>query len=472
MQTPFIFLIVGLIVACNARQDFNLTILHTFGVISSFEQFDSSGDECSPEENQNGECFGGVARRGTAINGVRNEGDDINVCLLDSGNPFTGGLPTWFDHYKGRATSYFMNQLGYDAMTLGNQEFLLGPAFLGIFLDEATFDVLSANFNSTTAPALQRRIGKSAVKMFGDERVGVIGYGSQAFNGMGNIANVLDDPIEAIQTEVDALTSMGVNKIIVLGQSSGSGVEETEVAEIARTISGVDIIVIGGLDIYQYDDDCTSCSPPVDVPENFNLEPYPIVITPNDDPNGKVLIVHGYHTAKYLGRLDVTFDEEGKVEDFNGGPILLDKDVEQDPPLLEEIMEWAEPISNPNDPVIVGRADVFLEGGGTPRNNPIIPCRQQECNLGNLLADAMIWKCLESLTEEEALNASIIAFMNGGGIRDNINEGDIYYESDIKAVLPFSNTFDSVELEGRYVREMLEQAVSAGVGSFQDGFFK
>ncbi|XP_072041326.1 snake venom 5'-nucleotidase-like [Amphiura filiformis] len=169
-----------------------------------------------------------------------------------------------------------------------------------------------------------------------------------------------------------------------------------------------------------------------------------------------------------MGRLNVIFDEEGEVNEFYGGPILLDKDVEQDPALLARIMEWAEPINNdPNDP-IVGTTDVFLQGA--PRDNRV--CRQQECNLGNLLADAMIWKCLESLTEEEAANTTIIAFMNGGGIRDNINEGEIRYESDIRVVLPFSNTFDSVELEGRYVREMLEQAVSTGVDSFPGWFLQ
>ncbi|XP_072041324.1 snake venom 5'-nucleotidase-like [Amphiura filiformis] len=243
-------LLYGLILACNAHQDFHLTILHTFGVTSSFEQFDSSGDECSPEEDQNGECFGGVARRGTVINDVRNERNDINVCLLDSGGQFTG---RWFDYYKGTATSSFMKDLGYDAMVLGYQELLFSPDDLEVYLDDVTFDLLSANLNVSTAPAFTGHIGKSAVKMFGDERVGVVGYGTQAFNRMGNIENAFEDPIEAIQTEVDVLTSMGVNKIIVLGQSSGSGVEDTEVAAIARNVSGVDIIVIGGLDIYQYD---------------------------------------------------------------------------------------------------------------------------------------------------------------------------------------------------------------------------
>ena len=56
---------------------------------------------------------------------------------------------------------------------------------------------------------------------------------------------------------------------------------------------------------------------------------YPLVVTPDDDPDGTVLVVTDYTFAKYLGRLDVTFDDNGRVVDWSGNPILLNKDVEE-----------------------------------------------------------------------------------------------------------------------------------------------
>ncbi len=97
--------------SCSSH-NFHLTILHTSDVTGSFQQFDSEGNTCSPEKDTLGECLGGVARQTTVVKNVRRE-KDTNVLLLDSGDRFDG---EWFDVYKGKATSHFMNELEYDAM--------------------------------------------------------------------------------------------------------------------------------------------------------------------------------------------------------------------------------------------------------------------------------------------------------------------------------------------------------------------
>ena len=60
----------------------------------------------------NGECYGGLARRVTKIQEIRNSTE--NVLLLDAGHQFQGSM--WFYVYKGEATANFMNKLSYDAM--------------------------------------------------------------------------------------------------------------------------------------------------------------------------------------------------------------------------------------------------------------------------------------------------------------------------------------------------------------------
>ena len=69
----------------------------------------------------------------------------------------------------------------------------------------------------------------------------------------------------------------------------------------------------------------TGTAPSFEVP----YDTYPIVVNPDHDPSAKVLVVQDYTFGKYLGRLDVEFDVEGKIVSYSGNPILLDDSVEQ-----------------------------------------------------------------------------------------------------------------------------------------------
>lgn len=91
---------------------FDLTIIHTNDIHARFEQFNKYGSICSEENAADGVCFGGVARRMTKINEIRQ--NHVNTVLLDAGDQFQG--TQWFYYYKGFAASYFMELMGYDAM--------------------------------------------------------------------------------------------------------------------------------------------------------------------------------------------------------------------------------------------------------------------------------------------------------------------------------------------------------------------
>ena len=60
-----------------------------------------------------------------------------------------------------------------------------------------------------------------------------------------------EDAVAAVQSEVDYLTSLEVNKIIILAHSWGY-LEEVEAYEITKSVPGVDILVMGGLNLLQY----------------------------------------------------------------------------------------------------------------------------------------------------------------------------------------------------------------------------
>ena len=56
---------------------------------------------------------------------------------------------------------------------------------------------------------------------------------------------------------------------------------------------------------------------------------YPFTVTPDYDDKVRIPIVQSYKYGKYLGRVDVTFDDNGNLRVDRGNPILLDVDVVQ-----------------------------------------------------------------------------------------------------------------------------------------------
>ena len=105
-----IFLVI--LRASTTRAEFVLTIVHTNDVHARFEEFSKFGSDCHDQDADSGRCYGGVARRVTAMRELRERYP--NLLLLDAGDQFQGTL--WFYMHKGKAASHFMNLLKYDAM--------------------------------------------------------------------------------------------------------------------------------------------------------------------------------------------------------------------------------------------------------------------------------------------------------------------------------------------------------------------
>ena len=84
---------------------------------------------------------------------------------------------------------------------------------------------------------------------------------------------------------------------------------------------------------------------------------------------------------------------------------------------MEEIKEWRQGILNFTNRVL-GETRVHLQG--SPRGNLV--CRQEECNLGNLITEAFVWYFVTNFDEEE-WNDIAIAVIGGGAIRDSIQKG-------------------------------------------------
>ena len=138
---------------------------------------------------------------------------------------------------------------------------------------------------------LAGKLQKSKVIERGGELLGLIGLTPQNTDELASPGDnvTFTDPVAAVQAEVDLLTSAGVNKIIVLSHS-GLNVDK----RVAAETTGVDVIVGG------HDNSLLSNT------QERAVGPYPVMV-------GNTAIVQAYAFGKFLGELNVTFDDAGVI---------------------------------------------------------------------------------------------------------------------------------------------------------------
>lgn len=431
-----LLLLLGFSVSTAA---WDLVLLHTNDVHARVEETSKHSGKCGSSSSSG--CFAGVARRATVIKRIRS--NESNVLLLDAGDQFQGTV--WFNYYKGVEAAHFMNKLRYDAMAFGNHEFDNGvDGLMQPFMEQIKCPVLSANIkpDETLSPTFGSSYLPYKILAVGSEKVAVVGYTSRETPALSRPGPHLqfENEVSALQLQVDKLRTLGVNKIIALGHS-GFKVDQ----EIAKKVRGVDVVIGGHSNTFLF----TGPPPSSEVPAGL----YPFMVKSAD--GRQVPVVQAYAFGKYLGYLKVTFDDAGNVVKSTGNPILLDSGVPQDPEVLADVEEWKKNLANYSAQV-VGQTLVFLNGTAEE-------CRFRECNLGNLICDAMIDNNIRISTSDGLQwNHVSACICNGGGIRTSIDEfnrnGSITME-DLISVLPFGNTFDLVQLKGSTLLKVFEHSV-------------
>ncbi|MGI3167037.1 bifunctional metallophosphatase/5'-nucleotidase [Pseudooceanicola sp. 200-1SW] len=412
--------------AGTAMADYSLTILHTNDFHARFEPISKYDSGCSAEDNTEGKCFGGSARLVTAVEEARARAG--NSILVDGGDQFQGTL--FYTYYKGKLAAEMMNKLGYDAMTVGNHEFDDGPEVLRGFMDAVDFPVLMSNADVSGEPLLADVLMKSTTIEVGGETIGLIGLTPQDTDELASPGDniIFTDPSDAVQGEVDKLTEAGVNKIIVLSHS-GYGVDQT----VAANTTGVDVIVGGHSNTYLSN-----------IADNAE-GPYPTMI-------GETAIVSAYAYGKFLGELNVTFDDAGTLLSAEGEPLIMDAAVAEDDATVARIAEAAAPLDEIRNMVVAETTEEIIGSRDV--------CRAMECAMGNLIADAML--------ERVADQGIQIAIENGGGIRASIDAGEVTM-GEVLTVLPFQNTLSTFQVTGATFLEALENGASQmeeGAGRF------
>lgn len=417
-----------------AAGGYALKVLHINDMHSRIESVSKYDSTCSAGDAGEGKCFGGVGRLATKLWERRDalKGEGANVITLDAGDQFQGSL--FYTTYKGKAEVEFMNRIGFDVMALGNHEFDNGPDVLADFVEQAKFPVISGNTVIGGAEKLSGRVGEWTVLESGGEKIGIL---SVLTTDTAIIAspgpNVsFREEIDYLKDAVSRIRAEGVGKVLLL-----SHVGFVRDQQIAAQVEGIGAIIGGHSHTLL----------------SNTVEGAPAYATLVQNPAGKVVpIVQAYAYSKYLGELSLTFDEEGYVAEAAGDTILLDASVAPDAAIEARVAELAGPIERMKATPV---AEVAAPIDGSRES-----CRAGECQMGNLVADAMLARVADQ--------GITIAIQNGGGLRASIGEG-MATVGDVLTVLPFQNTIATMKLSGADIVASLEAGVSAieeGAGRF------
>lgn len=315
--------------------------------------------------------------------------------------------------------------------TLGNHEFDKGIAGVLPFIESLKSPILVANIDDSQEPSFQGKYNKSIVIERSGRKIGLIGLitvDTVDLSSPGKLAFL--DPIESVKEEAEKLKEKDNVDIIVVLSHCGLEVDRLIAAEGGENI---DVIVGGHSHSLLYTGNIV---PGPDKPEDV----YPVIVKhPNEH---KVLIVQASAFTKYIGNLTVYFDGIGELQQWEGNPVYLDNHIEEDPEIKEALKPWKTEVEKYSTNEIGVSEDILSADD----------CCLEECELGDLITDAY----MDYYAKGNGVDAVL---QHCGGIRTGLGNGTLTYD-DLTISLPFQDTIDNYELQGKVLISLLETAIS------------
>lgn len=311
-------------------------IMHFNDFHARIEPEDEYHGGCDQWKKDSGQCHGGIARMKTAIEWERSKG--LPVLLLNAGDDFIG--THWDFAYKGEATAAFMNQLGITAMTVGNHDLDYGPDQLVKYAKSLNHTLLSANLNPN-GHEIGYYVKPYIITEIQGHRIGICGVSTESINSNSNAGPAYaEDHFSKARECVDKLRNEEQVKIIIVLSHEGYNADKY----IGRDIYGVDIVVGGHSHAF------LSHDPPAMSWEGgyaHKDEPwgdYPTWMW-SDVNNRNIPVVQAGWASRYIGRLEVEFNDDGDLIAAHGWPILLgdwgsSNHVPADESIEKQIQEW------------------------------------------------------------------------------------------------------------------------------------
>lgn len=216
--------------SASAQKTKQLIILQTSDVHSRIEPINQKGDKNYKE--------GGFVRRATFLNRFRKENE--HVLLFDCGD-FSQGTP-YYNIYKGEVEVKLMNEMDYDACTIGNHEFDFGLENMARLFKMAAFPIVCSNYDLENTPLKGLVKPYIILERFG-LRIGVFGLGAKP-DGLIQADKcegvVYKDPVQVSNETAALLKSEGCDVVVCLSHL-GIQTDERLIAD-TRNID----VVLGG----------------------------------------------------------------------------------------------------------------------------------------------------------------------------------------------------------------------------------
>lgn len=380
--------------------------------------------------------IGGAAEFKTAVDSLKAAG--LPSLMLSSGDNFLAGITFNASLNRVAGLPYYdaqvLDAIGYDAIAIGNHDFDFGPDVLEKMITDQSSGApyLSANLDFSGEAGLQAlvdlaRIAPRTIIDVNGEQIGVVGLIWEDVATITSLRNVSVDPdlVGIAQTQIDALTNAGLNKIILITHLQSINNEIDLIAQL----NDIDVVIAGG------GDELLTNNPDNAIEGLEVFDEYPIRTT--DASGDTVYVVTTPGEYRYLGNLIVDFDDQGKVTGIvDGSDVILIEGFEPDANLKANVIDSVSAYSANLDQNIIASTEVALDGTRAG-------VRTRETNQGNLITDAFLW-----LGQQEAsaqgldTNIPMIALQNGGGIRNDeiIPAGSDISERKTFDILPFSNS--------------------------------
>ena len=335
--------------------------------------------------------------------------------ILSAGDMFQGSADS--NLLLGVPVMAIMNDIGFEAMAIGNHEFDWGLDKLQGLSDNAKFPFLAANIvmkGTDTSPAFAKKyviINRDGLN------IGIIGLATPETLTKTKAENVaaydFKNPAETVNALVPEVKKAGADIIVVLshlGAAQDSKTKEIsgEAAELAKAVTGVDAIIAGHSHMT-------------------------VAGRVNDIP-----IVQAYYNGRSVGHIDLIVDSATKKIVENNVYVDNSAVTATEDARVKSWFDFAISKIAPIKNEIIGKAGVTLA-----HNTKEV----QVTLLGQWSADVM----------RTAAKVDI-AIQNGGGLRRDIPAGNvtmgIMYE-----LMPFDNTLFTMELTGKQVRAALEHGI-------------
>ena len=369
-----------------------------------------------------------------------------HVLLVDNGDSIQGepvGTMT-----TGEANIKLMNAVGYDIATMGNHEFDYGMERFFELSKMANFPYVSCNFNKGG----ELQFAPYVVKEFDGVKIAFVGITTpktltsstpkyfQDENGNFIYGFFEDETGEglynAVQKAVDDARAEGATFVVALAHLGNEAeCSPYTYADVIANTTGINAL----LDGHSHDTNHVEMR----------------------NKARETVLRQGCGTKmEGIGYLKIAA-KDGAMEagvmmwnndDFNATQLYqLDTDV------TKAVAEATETL-NAKLAEVVAKTDVELTINDpvakTEEGKPVRIIRNAETNLGDLCADAYRY-----------VSGADIAFVNGGGIRVSIKEGDITL-NDILKVHPFGNALCVCEATGQQILDALEFGAKDVPGEF------